>query len=291
MKRFLVLIILISVATLCAAQSKSVKVLLKNGTTLTGVLQEMDATSHIVLNVAGISNRIKMSDIDSISEVVPENDAADISSSQLISQDCISPFPIIDESDIHGSYIAEGNCVYIPVDSPREYERAGQIKLKECMKEWGYWTVVDAPDQAHFVLQMVVATVGYDQILLLIRPRAYFSAIPYDMDYDSFTCNAVGEYSGINVVRISKGGDFEETETNEKAARVLASYMKSLLSPTTRSWEKLQRSFLKRAESSLNADNASHYSLIPMSHVLTMYSYRTYHIMNGIIEWDEPIVF
>ena len=291
MKRLLTLIILISMATICAAQSKSVKVLLKNGTTITGVLEEMDATSHIVLKVAGISNRIKMSDIDSISEVVPENNSAEVSTSQVTPQDSTSPFPIIDESDIHGSYIAEGNCVYIPVDSPREYERAGQIKLRECMKEWGYWTVVNAPEQAHFVLQMFVMTAGYDQILLLIRPRSYYSIRPYNLNYDSFTCNLIGEYSGINVIKISKGGNFEENDTTEKAARVLTSYMKDLLTPITGRWEKLQRKFFKRAESSLNADSSSHYSSLPMMHSLTMHSYSTYHIIDGITEWDEVIVF
>ncbi len=68
--------------------------------------------------------------------------------------------PIIDEGNIHGNLIAEGNCVYIPTDSPLAYEQAGQQRVKEYMKQWGYWKVVEKPEQAHFVLQFTTQISG-----------------------------------------------------------------------------------------------------------------------------------
>ena len=95
-----------------------------------------------------------------------------------VDNDNNSNYPIIDENDIHGSLIAEGNCVYIPTDSPKDYEQTGQKRLKEFFKEWAYWKVVSKPEQAHFILQFTTQTSGHDTSHLLIRPRKYYKSFP-----------------------------------------------------------------------------------------------------------------
>lgn len=87
-------------------------------------------------------------------------------------------YPIIKDEDIHGSLIAKGNKVFIPTDSPLSYERAGQKELKKLVEKWGYWTVVEDVEQAHFVLQFTTVTTGYDFSILGIRPRKYYRDLP-----------------------------------------------------------------------------------------------------------------
>jgi hypothetical protein len=88
-------------------------------------------------------------------------------------------FPIIKDEDIHGSLIAEGNKVFIPTNSSLEYEQAGQKELKRLVEEWGYWTVVEDLEQAHFVLQFITSTSSRDFSVLAIRPRKYYRNLPY----------------------------------------------------------------------------------------------------------------
>ncbi|MBP5541924.1 MAG: hypothetical protein J6X88_09780 [Bacteroidales bacterium] len=87
-------------------------------------------------------------------------------------------YPEIAEEDIHGSLIAKGNCVFIPIEDYEDGERAGQEQLKKKVKEIGYWTVVDKPEQAHFILQYMMVSVGQDMAYLIIRPRKYYKSRP-----------------------------------------------------------------------------------------------------------------
>lgn len=88
-----------------------------------------------------------------------------------------SNYPEIAEEDIHGSLIAKGNKVFIPTNSSNDAERAGQEYIKEKVQNWGYWVVVDKPEQAHFVLQYIVESRGVDRAYLLIRLREYYNRI------------------------------------------------------------------------------------------------------------------
>lgn len=84
-------------------------------------------------------------------------------------------YPEIAEEDIHGSLITKGNKVYIPTDSRNEAERVAQEYIKEKVQKWGYWIVVDKIEQAHFVLQYVIESKGYDFAYLVIRSREYYN--------------------------------------------------------------------------------------------------------------------
>lgn len=68
MKHFLVLLITSLFALLSYAQSNSARVLLKNGTTYSGRVVEINPQSHITLLIAGIETRIEISDVESIED-------------------------------------------------------------------------------------------------------------------------------------------------------------------------------------------------------------------------------
>lgn len=128
-------------------------------------------------------------------------------------------YPIIDETDIHGSLIARDNRVYIPTDSKNVCERAGQECLKQKVQEWGYWTVADKLEQAHFVLQYTIDSKGADYSLLLIRPRKYYKAMPsVDFKRDNI---------GFGVARC-KTND-ADTAINRANATLLFNHLKKLI--------------------------------------------------------------
>lgn len=80
-------------------------------------------------------------------------------------------FPIVNIDNYHGYLLQKGNCVYIPTDSPYDYERAGQEKLKELVQKDGYWQVVDTEEQAHFVLMFYTNLSGRDYSYGVFRTR------------------------------------------------------------------------------------------------------------------------
>ena len=80
-------------------------------------------------------------------------------------------FPFIPEDSIKGLLIAQGNCVFVPTDSPDFYERAGQETLKAKIKEWGYWNVVNKPEKSHVILQFITDLHGGDTSWLIFQTR------------------------------------------------------------------------------------------------------------------------
>ena len=84
----------------------------------------------------------------------------------------------LDLSDYKGFLLKEGNKVYIPIDSPKDYERAGALSLKDAVKEYSFWVSVDNIYESHFILEYIVDTNGPD--------NAYFKIISRDglVEYD-----------------------------------------------------------------------------------------------------------
>ena len=115
-------------------------------------------------------------------------------------------FPEIKDEDIHGCIIAEGNCVYIPTDSSLPFEKAGQEQIRKCIKEWGYWKVVDEPSQAHFVLQYLSFTSGGDVAYLIGRHRENYLKYP-SLSYDQRKGGLTPAGAGGCVFGWTRGGD------------------------------------------------------------------------------------
>lgn len=158
--------------------------------------------------------------------------------------------PVINEQDIHGSLIAEGNCVYIPTDSPLAYEQAGQQRVKEYMQQWGYWKVVGKPEQAHFVLQFTTQTSGDDRSFLIIRPRKYYAAHP------TLTRNGVsGSWTnakGKVGVTVNWTRSNEDVGENTIKGQLLAEHLKGMvLAPDKGDGKR----FFKYQSKYLDADN------------------------------------
>lgn len=165
-------------------------------------------------------------------------------------------FPTIDERDIHGSLIAQGNCVYIPTDSPLEYEAAGQKRLKEYMQKWGYWQVVPKLEQAHFVLQYTTQTSGSDVSFIIIRPRKYYTAFP-TLVRDGIWTGRFNEAKGHVGIVASWAYSNEDVGDNIINAESMANKIKLIvLDPSS----KEGKSFFKYNGEALDADSSNNNS-------------------------------
>lgn len=117
----------------------------------------------------------------------------------------------LDISDYKGFLLKEGNKVYIPIDSPKDYERAGALSLKNAVKEYSFWVPVDNIYESHFILEYIVETDG--------RDNAYYKIISRDSEI-VFDCkkefhNIVGNY-GIGSISSN-----EDPEDNINVAKKL----------------------------------------------------------------------
>jgi len=77
----------------------------------------------------------------------------------------------IDVSNYNGLLYAEGNCVYIPFANDKVVQRAGAIKLRQLLKEDGFWKVVDCEQEAHFIIEYVFDETGLDKAYFHIKNR------------------------------------------------------------------------------------------------------------------------
>lgn len=68
MRRLLILLLTSFLALLSYAQSNTARVILKNGTTYSGRVVELNPQSHITLLIAGFETRIEISDVESIED-------------------------------------------------------------------------------------------------------------------------------------------------------------------------------------------------------------------------------
>lgn len=90
----------------------------------------------------------------------------------------VSQFPDIDLTDYHGYLLEKGNCVYVAPNSDEEWDGFGVERIKEHLKRIGYWTVVDKPEQAHFILQYGVCLTGQDRGFYYVRTRKSYQEFP-----------------------------------------------------------------------------------------------------------------
>ena len=171
-------------------------------------------------------------------------------------EDATQDFPVINEKDIHGSLIAEGNCVFIPTDSPMDYERAGQQRLKEWAQRWGFWKVVAKPEQAHFVLQFTTQTSGEDFSYIIIRPRKYYAEYPTvrrEMTFTSVGWTVGKGKIGITPIWVKSN---ENINDNIRNAELLGENLKRMiLEPNSREGKKFIDSYSKYLDADSESNN------------------------------------
>lgn len=117
----------------------------------------------------------------------------------------------LDISDYKGFLLKEGNKVYIPIDSPKDYERTGALSLKDAVKEYSFWTSVDNVYESHFILEYIVDTDGPDNAYYKITSRD--GTIVFDWKKEGY--NIVGNY-GLGSISSN-----EDPEDNVKVAKKL----------------------------------------------------------------------
>ena len=137
-----------------------------------------------------------------------------------------SNFPIVDLSQYHGFLLDKGNCVYITYNSDVDYEKAGVERLKTNMRNLGYWTVVDKPEQAHFILQYGVCLKGQDRTFVYLRTRDSYASYPI-CAYDIWMYKISEPESIIYAVL----GGSEDVNDNTRTADILCTR-------TWKTWEK-----------------------------------------------------
>lgn len=260
MKRLFLVTVFICLGIISSAQDNRIRVDLKNGMSITGVLEEMDLDSHVTVLVGEISNRIPVANIKSIEYLQGDSDSSPVQAEEVDT----SRYPFIDESDIHGNLIAKGNCVYIPVDSPVAHIKAGQLALKQYIQEWDYWTVVDIPEQAHFIVQYYQSTYSRDHAAIIIRPRKYYRLFPNDISFNGWGWTPKNNVGIVPAIVLTKD-DFELEKTNRMAALVLSQILYSIIFPDSNRFVHNEsslgpfdaQSFLKKAQKAFDADRSN----------------------------------
>lgn len=89
-----------------------------------------------------------------------------------------SGFPNVDLSQFHGFLLAKGNCVYVTANRDLDYENAAVERIKYHIRRLDYWTVVDKPEQAHFVIQYGVNLKGADIAFVYLKTRDSYKKYP-----------------------------------------------------------------------------------------------------------------
>lgn len=110
-----------------------------------------------------------------------------------------SNYPNIDLSQFHGLLIARGNCVYVAANTTEDWDLWGVERIKTQLKQLGLWTVVDRPEQAHFILQFGLCLEGADQAFFYLRTRKSYENFPKNV-YDRRNHRVQEPESGIFVV-------------------------------------------------------------------------------------------
>jgi len=119
-------------------------------------------------------------------------------------------FPELYLEKYDGFLLQKNNRVFIPHDSKYDFERVGQNLVYRKVKESDFWTIVNRPEQAHFVLRYVTVTKGRDHSALLIEPVDYYLKHIDDENLIDF-----------NPVVYQLGSQFssEDVNKNEKLAK------------------------------------------------------------------------
>lgn len=106
-------------------------------------------------------------------------------------------FHDVDLSKFHGFLLAKGNCVYVTANRDLDYENAAVERIKQNIKNLGYWTVVDKPDQAHFIFQYGVRLTGADLAFAYLKTRDGYKKYPNCSFY-------INPWSGIHPMQKDK---------------------------------------------------------------------------------------
>lgn len=101
MKRTICLLLVMLSFSLCFAQQKIARVTLKSGVTITGTVIELNPTSHLVIQVAGVNSRIEMGDVASIEDIASETTETNTNPTKVSNAGPV----VLDQGSYPASYI------------------------------------------------------------------------------------------------------------------------------------------------------------------------------------------
>ena len=182
----IVLFLLLLFCVPCFSQNKHVKVLLRNGASVEGVVKEFDPLDHITIMVGDLESKIPMSQVAYVSNITNQEDSIknDVAVEKVMVE---VPVP----SDYKGFLLEKGNNVYVYYgnsdgDKNAEYDKEGAMVIRTLLKKDGFWNVVDNMNQAHFTINFSVITKGRDTAQLSVSSwrtgKLYFLAIKHSSE-------------------------------------------------------------------------------------------------------------
>lgn len=189
MRRFLILLIVIASVCIGFAQDVIVK---KDGSIIMSKVLKISETEIEYRNfdnpdgpirTVSISNVLSINYQNGEKEMFGDAQAAPSPAPAQAPEPEESRFPEVDLSQFHGFLLAKGNCVYVAANSTEQWDLWGVERIKYHLKSIGYWTVVDKPEQAHFILQFGVRIQGQDFGIFTLRTRKSYTDFPVNV-YD-----------------------------------------------------------------------------------------------------------
>jgi len=174
MKKLFVFLLLL-IPFVCFAQNKRVKVSLRSGATVEGMVKEFDALDHITIIVGDFETTIPMSQVAYVSNLGEETPQGTESSSKpnLESKEYVKVIVEDPLKDFKGFLLEKGNNVYVNYSNSDEdknstYDKEGAMVIRALLKKDGFWNVVDNENQAHFSFHYRVNTKHKDKSYLTV---------------------------------------------------------------------------------------------------------------------------
>lgn len=175
------LIILFSLVSLVVnAQKTTVRVALRNGASIEGVVKEFDPLDHITVLIGNIESKIPMSEVAYVDHPSKHEDNF---TNEKVGEKVLVEVP--DKlADYKGFLLSAGNNVFVYCTNSDaefsstldDYTNAARNRLNRLLKSDGFWNVVDDMRDAHFVISYVVDTQGSDKAHFFIsswRSKGY----------------------------------------------------------------------------------------------------------------------
>lgn len=168
-KAILIIVLIFSLSAY--SQNSQVKVMLRNGSAIEGIVKEFDPLDHITIIVGGVESTIPMSQVAYVSNNQVQEPMSD-ADSKVEYEKVIVPDPL---ADFKGFLLAPGNNVYVYCSNSDsgfkvtndDYTNAAKKVLESLLMKDGFWNVVDNMNDAHFSINYLVDTEG--------RDKTYFS--------------------------------------------------------------------------------------------------------------------
>jgi small nuclear ribonucleoprotein (snRNP)-like protein len=174
MKKLFVFLLLL-IPFVCFAQNKRVKVSLRSGATVEGMVKEFDALDHITIIVGDFETTIPMSQVAYVSNLGEETPQGTESSSKpnLESKEYVKVIVEDPLKDFKGFLLEKGNNVYVNYSNSDEdknstYDKEGAMVIRALLKRDGFWNIVDKEINAHFTFHYRVNTHYSDKAQLYI---------------------------------------------------------------------------------------------------------------------------